>query len=240
MSNLNTLKFYATPEHPCSYLEGELATTLFADPGADIDQNIYTQLTMLGFRRSGVHYYKPYCSHCSACIPVRVPVEQFTPNRSQRRTLAKCKDIKSKIRPAGFYAAHYSLYEKYINQQHTDGDMYPASQSQYHSFLVECPPSTLFVEFTLNQNLIAVAVVDELLNGLSAVYTFYDPEYKHLNLGTFAVLWQIEEVRRRELNYLFLGYWIDACRKMSYKKHFSPLEQLCESGWERIPTHASD
>jgi len=234
MTSLNTLKFFATPEHPCSYLEGQLATTLFADPSANIDKNIYTQLTMLGFRRSGVHYYKPFCANCNACVPVRIPVNSFSPNRSQKRTLAKCRRIRAQTASTAFNPNHYQLYEKYINHQHADGDMYPASENQYRSFLVDCPKSSFFVEFWLNETLLAVTVVDELLNGLSAVYTFYDPEQKALNLGTYAILWQIEEAQRRGLNYLFLGYWIASCKKMSYKRNFYPVEQLTDLGWQHI------
>lgn len=231
MSNLQTLVFYATPEHDCSYLPGKKATTMFVDPKANLGTHTYSQLSQLGFRRSGNHYYRPHCNDCQACIPVRIPVNQFQPNRSQRRVLNKNKDIQVRMMKPDFHEDHYQLYEKYINHRHADGDMYPASRDQYRSFLVESHSSTRFLEFSVEEHLLAIAVMDDLEDGFSAIYTFFDPEETARSPGTLAVLWQIQEARRIGKDYVYLGYFIRACQKMSYKTRFRPFEARINDFW---------
>lgn len=231
MSSLQTLIFYATPEHECSYLEGKKATTMFVDPKAHVNKALYSQLSVLGFRRSGNHYYRPHCNQCKACVPVRVPVALFSPSRSQKRIIKKNVGLEVSIRPPEFCQKHYDLYEKYIIQRHADGDMFPPSEEQYRSFLVEANPSTFYVEFKYKGELIGVSVVDELEDGLSAVYTYFDPDISERSLGVYAVLWQIEECKRRSLNYIYLGYWIKDCRKMEYKTLYKPVEFLLDNHW---------
>lgn len=234
MSSLRTLIFYATPEHNCSYLPSQKATTMFVDPKAQVDQKLYSQLSRLGFRRSGSHYYRPHCNDCRACIPVRLPVEGFVPDRSQRRTLQRNADLKVQLIDAYFSEEHYQLYERYICGRHQDGDMYPPSKDQYRSFLIDGSEYTRFAEFRLDDRLIAIAVIDTLDDGLSAIYTFYDPDYANRSLGTYAILWQIEEVRRRGEEYLYLGYWIKQCHKMAYKTKFRPIEMMVNDRWVQI------
>lgn len=231
MTTLQTLIFYATPEHECSYLPDQQAMTMFADPKANITHSIYSQLSQLGFRRSGNHYYRPHCNNCKACIPVRIPSEAFVPSRSQKRILKKNQDVSYQVMTPDFHEDHYLLYEKYINQRHADGDMYPPSRDQYRSFLVDGHSSTQFVEFTLNDQLYAVAVVDALEDGLSAIYTFFDPELEAYSPGTFAVLWQISEAKKRNLPYVYLGYFIKQCKKMAYKTDFKPFEARINDLW---------
>ncbi|UZE97938.1 arginyltransferase [Alkalimarinus alittae] len=231
MSSLQTLIFYATPEHNCSYLEAKKATTMFVDPKASVDKELYSKLSVLGFRRSGNHYYRPHCNHCSACVPVRVPVNQFKPSRSQKRILKKNIGLEISITPPEFCQKHYDLYEKYIIERHSDGDMYPPSEEQYRSFLVEGNPSTFFVEFKYKGELIGVSVIDELNDGLSAVYTYFDPDISDRSLGVYSVLWQIEECKRRSLDHIYLGYWIKSCRKMEYKTLYKPVEFLISNKW---------
>lgn len=233
MSSLQTLIFYATPEHDCSYLEGKQATTMFVDPKANINQTLYSKLSVLGFRRSGNHYYRPHCTACNACTPVRVPINEFTPSRNQKRNIKKNLGLEISITPPEFYQKHYQLYEKYIIARHADGDMYPPSEEQYRSFLVESNPCTFFVEFKYKGELIGVSVVDELTDGLSSVYTYFDPDVSDRSLGVYSVLWQIEECKRRKLDYLYLGYWIKNCRKMEYKSLYRPLEYLINNKWVR-------
>lgn len=231
MSQLQTMAFYATPEHDCSYLSDQKATTMFADPKANINNDVYQQLSDLGFRRSGNHYYRPHCTDCQACIPVRVPVDAFKPSRSQKRILKNSQGIQAQLLSADFHEDHYLLYEKYINARHADGDMFPASREQYRSFLVDGRNCTKFVEFTLESQLLGIAVVDELQNGLSAIYTFFDPAVSHLSLGTYAILWQLEETKRRKLPFLYLGYFIKQCPKMAYKTAFKPFEARIDDQW---------
>lgn len=231
MSNLKTLAFYATPEHDCSYLPDQKATTMFVDPKANVDTDLYTELSRFGFRRSGTHYYRPHCNHCQACIPVRLPVSLFKASRSQKRILKNNAQIKAQVMNPNFHEDHYLVYEKYINGRHADGDMYPPSRDQYRSFLVEGFSSTQFIEFSLDSRVLGLAVIDCLLDGLSAIYTFFDPEMEKLSLGTYAVLWQIQEAQRRNLPYLYLGYFIRQCKKMSYKTQFRPFEARINDHW---------
>ena len=231
MSNLRTLVFYATPEHPCSYLKDRLATTMFVDPKAKIDNSMYTRLSQLGFRRSGHHYYKPRCVGCNACIAVRIPVSRFQPTRSQKRTWKKNLDLEIKIADPIFKQDHFDLYQSYITQRHADGDMYPPTLDQYESFLLESRETTLFTEFRLNGKLLMVAVTDVIEDGLSAIYTFFDADMSTRSLGVLGVLWQIEEAKKRGLPYLYLGYWIRGCNKMSYKTNYRPIEILVRDSW---------
>lgn len=231
MTNLQTLAFFATHEHDCSYLPGKRATTLFADPNATIDNKAYTQLSKLGFRRSGDHYYRPHCTHCNACTPIRVPAADFKPSRSQKRILNKNKAMQHRIMNPDFHEDHYLLYEKYINARHADGDMFPPSRDQYRSFLVNCKANTQFIEFSMDDRLYGIAVTDQLEDGLSAIYTFFDPERADLSLGTYAILWQIEETFRRNKKYLYLGYFIKGCQKMAYKNQYRPFEARINELW---------
>ena len=236
MSNLRTLAFFATPPHECSYLPDREATTMFVDPRAEVDKKLYSQLTALGFRRSGSHYYRPHCEHCNACVPVRLKVNEFRPDRNQRRVLRKNSDIRCRIVPAEFNERYYQLYAHYIEERHWDGDMYPPSRDQFSSFLVEGATDSRFVEMTLDDELIGLAALDLLDDGLSAIYTVFCPEMEHRSLGTFAILWQIGEAQRRGLPHLYLGYWISECRKMNYKTRFRPIEALRDGHWREMIT----
>ncbi|GHD46179.1 arginine-tRNA-protein transferase [Marinobacter persicus] len=236
MSNLRTLVFFATPPHECSYLPDREATTMFVDPRAEVDKKLYSQLTALGFRRSGSHYYRPHCEHCNACVPVRLKVNEFRPDRNQRRVLRKNSDIQCRIVPAEFNERYYQLYAHYIEERHWDGDMYPPSRDQFSSFLVEGATDSRFVEMTLDGELIGLAALDLLDDGLSAIYTVFCPEMEHRSLGTFAILWQIGEAQRRGLPHLYLGYWISECRKMNYKTRFRPIEALRDGHWREMIT----
>ncbi len=234
MSNMRTLVFYATPEHPCSYLNDRLATTMFVDPKTDVDQSLYTRLSQLGFRRSGHHYYKPRCNGCNACIPVRIPVDKFEPSRSQYRTWKKNQDLQVTRCEPRFRQDHFALYQRYINERHHDGDMFPPTLDQYESFLLESRRETQFVEFRHQSRLLAIAVTDTTQDGLSSIYTFFDPSETRRALGVFGILWQIEEARNRQLPYLYLGYWIRNCNKMSYKTNYRPIEVLVRDNWVSI------
>ena len=231
MTELARLKFYATQPHPCSYLPGEQATTLFLDPSQPMDAHVYAELSEMGFRRSGDHLYRPHCQHCNACMPARIPAERFIPNRQQRRIFKRNADLH--IHPAlpSFTEEYYTLYARYIEQRHADGDMFPPSREQFHTFLVRNLPFARFFEFRKDGYLMAVAVTDVLPNGLSAVYTFYDPDEERRSLGRFAILWQIGEAARLGLADVYLGYWIKNCRKMNYKTEYRPIELLVNQRW---------
>lgn len=231
MTSLARLKFYATQPHACSYLPEEQATTLFLDPSQPMDVQIYAELSEMGFRRSGDHLYRPHCQRCNACIPARIPAEGLQLNRQQKRILKRNTDLTvTDVRPA-FTEEYYGLYATYIEQRHADGDMYPPSREQFHTFLVRDLPFSRFYEFRLDGRLLALAVTDVLPNGLSAVYTFYDPTEERRSLGRFAILWQAGEVARLGLKGLYLGYWIKNCRKMNYKTEYRPIELLVNQRW---------
>jgi len=232
------LALYLTGEHDCSYLEDTRARTLFVDPNARIDTATYQLLIDLGFRRSGSHIYRPACRGCTRCVPVRIPVADFLPNRSQRRNWQRnAPRITLRERPASFEPAHYALYRDYLLGRHGDGPMADdASEESYRRFLVDpWGGPCLFIELWLDEErLLGVAVTDRLEQGLSAVYTFYDPALAVLGPGTFAILAQIELARRLGLPYLYLGYWVEGCEKMTYKARFRPLEAWDGRAWRQL------
>ncbi|WP_158895062.1 MULTISPECIES: arginyltransferase [unclassified Pseudomonas] len=231
MTELARLKFYATQPHACSYLPNEQATTLFLDPSQPMNGQIYAELSELGFRRSGDHLYRPHCQLCKACVPARIPVARFRPSRKQTRVLKRNLDIKVTRCDPGFTEERYQLYARYISERHADGDMFPPSRGQFSTFLVSHLPYAFFYEMRIEGRLIGIAVTDVLPNGMSAVYTFYDPSEERRSLGVFGILWQIAETRRLGLDAVYLGYWIKGCRKMSYKTEYRPIELFVNQRW---------
>ncbi len=226
-----SIPLYLTAVQECSYLENQLAQSVFVHPSCKLTNDIYAQLIEQGFRRSGDQVYRPQCAQCSACIPVRLAVEHFKPNRRQKRCLIKNSQIKVDIKPAAFEWAHYELYINYQKTRHGSGDMAKASPEEYLEFLGSTWCDTQFVEFSINNELAGVAVVDQFENALSAVYTFFDSKYANASLGVYAVLWQIEQARRQHKEFLYLGYWIKACQKMSYKSDYQQLQALVDGQW---------
>ncbi|MCW2099003.1 UNVERIFIED_ORG: arginine-tRNA-protein transferase [Pseudomonas psychrophila] len=234
MTELARLKFYATQPHACSYLPDEQATTLFLDPSQPMDVQVYADLSEMGFRRSGDHLYRPHCVNCDACTPARIPVQTFIPNRQQKRIFKRNADLQVKAAKPSFSDEYFALYKRYIELRHADGDMYPPSREQFSTFLVRDLPFSTFYEFRLDGRLLAVAVTDVLPNGLSAVYTFYEPDEERRSLGRYGILWQIAETRRLGLNALYLGYWIKNCKKMNYKTEYRPIELLINQRWSTL------
>ena len=233
-SSMRDLKVYTTYPHSCSYLEDQEATTLFIDPRQQMDKNLYSNLSLLGFRRSGNHVYRPHCTHCEACIPARIPVAAFEPKRSQRRTLARNADLRVERSEDIRDDQAFELYQRYIQLRHADGDMYPPDREQYESFLNNAWNCTRYYRFYQQDTLLGIAVVDELVDGLSAIYTFFEPEEQKRSLGNYAILWQIEKAREMGLHYLYLGYWIRDCQKMAYKSEYRPLELYVNSRWTSL------
>jgi arginine-tRNA-protein transferase len=232
-----TLQLYLSGDHPCSYLPGLMARTLFADPLAPIDSARYQILLENGFRRSGAHIYRPECGECRRCVPVRIPTAAFEPNRSQRRNRARNQsDLEVVERRAGLHREHYGLYAAYLRGRHPGSGMAEeVSPETYGDFLVSpWGGETLLLELRLKGRLVAVAVTDLLPRSLSAVYTFFAPELAGRALGTYAILTQVAQARRLGLDHLYLGYWIEECRKMSYKDKFRPIEAFVAGRWQRF------
>jgi arginine-tRNA-protein transferase len=227
---LHQVRLFMTTEYPCSYLPGQLARNLVADP-AIVSQNIYSELASLGFRRSGDHVYRPHCESCQACLSLRIPVADFSPNRSQKRIEHKNRDLSTHWYPAEFHAEHYRLFEKYVRTRHPQGGMDDTSPENYISFVTAYWSDTWLCEFRLQQNLLAVSVVDQLNDGLSAVYTFFDPQESRRGLGTYAIQRLISEACAKKLQWVYLGYWIDACTKMAYKSNFRPHQVFQHGRW---------
>jgi arginyl-tRNA--protein-N-Asp/Glu arginylyltransferase len=227
--------FFASPPHACHYLPGRQAVTLFADPRAPLGPSVYAELIDHGFRRSGQYLYRPRCPGCQECIPVRIPVGRFRSSRKDRRTWARNQDLRvSRLAPA-YQDEHFALYRRYVTARHPRGGMDEADPARYMEFLVSSWCDTEFYEFRTGSSVLAVAVVDRLPQGLSAVYTFFEPGEAQRSLGRYAILWEIETARREGLPWLYLGYWIRDCPKMSYKSEYRPLQAYRNGRWEDIP-----
>mgnify|MGYP000022284339 FL=1 len=228
-----TVRFYATAPYACSYLPDRQARSQVAMPAESIDAGVYSQLVRIGFRRSGLFTYRPYCDACQACISVRVPVAEFTPGRSQQRAWRRHCGLSVRLLPLEFDEEHYRLYRRYQLSRHKGGSMEDDSRQQYSEFILKSGVESWLAEFRDGNRLCMVSLIDRLEDGVSAVYTFYDPDEPRASFGTYNVLWQIRLARQLGLPYLYLGYWIADCRKMAYKTNFRPLERLVHGVWRR-------
>jgi arginine-tRNA-protein transferase len=232
---LSSVRFYRSDWHPCSYLEGRAARTLFVDPYLEKDNALYKTLQESGFRRSGSEIYRPDCGPCHDCIATRIPVEQFAYRRRHRRLLKKNRQrFTLTWENARFTPAYFDLYRRYLDSRHGDGEMANPMPEDFDRFLIGSWSETMFLCMYDQDQLISVAVTDFSDNALSAVYTFFDPEYSADSPGVYSILSQISEARRFGLPWLYLGYWVGGCRKMSYKTDYQPIQLLMHGRWQEV------
>lgn len=220
-------------EHPCSYLPGRVARSVFVDPQLRLDPTRYGALLDLGFRRSGSYVYRPACDRCRECRPARVPVLDFAPDRGQRRCWRANADLRVDTE-ARLTDEHYALYRRYLRARHPEGGMDPDDREAFHAFLSSAwGASEILAARDPGGRLLAGGVVDRVPHGLSAVYSWFEPEAERRGLGTFMILAEIARARDLALPYLYLGYWVPGAETMDYKRRFRPLEVLEPQGWRR-------
>jgi arginyl-tRNA--protein-N-Asp/Glu arginylyltransferase len=245
---LSALHYYLTAPYPCSYLPDRQARSQVATPALLIDTAVYSELVQRGFRRSGSYTYQPYCDNCRACVPLRILAKQFSANRSQRRAWRQHAHLDATLHPLQDNAEYYDLYQRYQRARHKDGGMDNDDRESYQNFLLQSHVDSLLVEFREPADfaqgsqgvLRMVSVIDLLSDGLSSVYTFYDPDLPRACFGIYNVLWQIELCRKLDLDHVYLGYWIEHSRKMAYKTQYQPAQGLQDGIWRPLDKSVAD
>ena len=229
------VRLFQTLPHTCGYYAERTAQNLVIDPAAPNLDKLYGPALEHGFRRAGGHLYLPHCGNCHACTPCRIDVEGFVPDRAQRRCTRRNADLTLTACRPGYNAERHALYAKYLRHRHPGGGMDEAAASDFRRFLTAPWSPTEFLELRCGDRLLAVAVTDVTGQGLSAVYTFFDPDEAARSLGTYAILAQVELARRRGLPFVYLGFWIKDHPKMDYKRRFHPLQVRTAAGWQTLP-----
>jgi len=236
--HLQKLQFYVTTPYKCGYLPNRLAQSLIAAPHHLIDTEIYSSLVQQGFRRSGKFAYRPHCENCRACVPVRIVLDQFKPNRNQSRAFKKHANLSVRILPLAYHQNHFELYANYQSLRHASDEAFNKNntlddEEQFRQFLCQSNVETLLVEFRDEKHKIKiVSVADIVRDGISAVYTFYDASDVKSSYGIHSIMWLIDWAKSLGLPYLYLGYWIKDSQKMAYKEQFQPQEKLIQEVWK--------
>ena len=225
---------YLSIAHDCPYLPDETATSLLFDPSSEVTDTMYSAAVRLGFRRSGDMVYRPYCLSCTACVPVRIPVAQFQPNRSQRRCSQSNQDLSIAFLDMDYDTEHFKLFKRYQRWKHPGDAMDHGDRERYISSMLDTPVQSALLEIRKERELLSVSVIDMLDDGFSAVYTFFSPEYAERSLGTYAILALLAKARTIGVAHIYLGYWIKNCGKMSYKTRFQALEGYIDNGWQAL------
>ena len=232
-------EFFATAPVPCPYIPGQAERKLVVELAGRGAAIFYDDLSRAGFRRSHRFAYRPACRLCSACVPVRIAVERFADSRSTRRVRSLNRNLCGSMLPARANLEQFRLFVAYQHSRHRDSDMAAMSYADYRSMIEDTNVRTVVAEFRAAEDeLAAVSLIDRLDDGLSAVYSFYDPIRGRQSLGTWSILWLVDECRRLGLPYVYLGYWIAESPKMAYKARFPALERLVGESW--IPFDAAE
>ena len=230
----DNVRLFQTLPHACGYFGERTAQNLVIDPAAPQLDQLYGTALERGFRRAGGHLYLPHCGGCRACTPCRIDVERFTPDRAQKRCIKRNAELTVHEAMAGYNTERHALYERYLRHRHPGGGMDEADASDFRRFLTAPWSPTIFLELRHQQRLLGVAVTDVCLHGVSAVYTFFDPDENTRSLGTFAILQQVALARRRGIPWVYLGFWIAGHPKMDYKRRFRPLQIRGSGGWTNL------
>ena len=231
-TSFKKIKFYTTTEYNCSYIDKMDAQSLVVTPYKSINQNTFQDLIEKGFRRSGQYIYKPNCKSCTACIPIRLSVKKFLPSKTQKRTYIKHGSFIIREAPLSFKKNHFDLYLKYQNKRHSFINNEQNNLDDYNDFLIKSNVKSKLIEFWDGDLLKIVSIVDIVSDGISAVYTFYDPDDKKVSYGTYSIIWLINWCKAQQLKYMYLGYWIGECKKMKYKTNFKPYELYIKGYWQ--------
>lgn len=234
MKHTSQIVLFQSPPESCSYLPNHVSRNVYADPFRTPTMEMYNLLIQKGFRRSGHHIYRPHCVTCEQCVSVRIPVDSFKLKRNQRRAAKANADLDIQMAEARYTDEYFTLYERYLNTRHKDSGMDKPKRSDFERFLISDWCDSFFLELRCNGDLLAVAVTDQTDTGLSAVYTYFDPELGHRSLGTVAIVEQIAQAKAMNLEYLYLGYWISGSDKMKYKSHFTPQERYISDQWIKV------
>jgi len=225
-------QFFATAPVPCPYVDGRVERKLIVELAGRGAVDLYDELSRAGFRRSHGFAYRPACPTCNACVPVRIAVDRFAHSRSTRRVRNLNRDIPGRFVPARATPEQFQTFTAYQRSRHRDSDMATMSYGDYRSMVEDSSVRTALAEFRAPDGaLAAVSLLDRLDDGYSAVYSFFDPARDKQSLGTWSILWLVEECRRQGLPYAYLGYWIGESPKMAYKARFPAIEHLSHAGW---------
>lgn len=233
-------RFYLTAPAPCPYLPGRLERKVFTYLSGEMAPVVNDALTNMGFRRSQSIAYKPACDHCASCVSVRIPIGRFEMRRSFRRIERMNRELDFETLPPRATAEQYNLLRRYLISRHAEGGMADMGLFDYAAMVEDTPIDSQIVEYRSERRLIAVCLTDRLNDGLSMVYSFFDPDAASRSLGTFMVLNHVAQAHRLDLPYVYLGYWVDGCRKMVYKSRFFPLESLGPDGWRPFDRGRAD
>lgn len=235
MSNAhNPIRLFETVVDDCPYLDNEKSASILVDPDHDVDPALFSSLSRSGFRRSGEMLYTPKCPNCNACVSVRIPTARFHASKSQKRVWRKNGDLRASLEEVRFEQEHFDMYFRYQQRRHPESSMCDDDIEKYISFIDSKYSRSKFLTFRLDGQLIGISVLDQFEGGLSAVYTFFEPEFSSRSLGTYAILYLLKLAQTHKIPFVYLGYWIDGSGKMDYKRKFKPLQGYRDRQWYEL------